>query len=96
MQDLSPLQRCAKGSCCQQILLLELAPGEQGIVVGVQDHSPKFLQYLDQMKLVLGVRIKVLEQFEYDESIKIQIKKGKQLTLSKKVSQNLFVQRLGS
>ena len=78
----------------KQIPLHELAPQEQAVIVGVQDHSSKFLQYLDQMKLILGVKITLLEQFEYDESVRIQIKKGRQLTLSKKVSQNLFVQRI--
>ena len=78
----------------KQILLSELAPGEQGVIVGVQEHSPKFLQYLDQMKLVLGVNIKLIERFEYDESVKVLLNnRGKQITLSKKVTQNLYVQR---
>lgn len=78
----------------KQILLSELEPGERGVIVGVQEHSPTFLQYLDQMKLVLGVKVKVVERFEYDESIKVELKKSKPLTLSKKVSQNLYVQKI--
>jgi DtxR family Mn-dependent transcriptional regulator len=78
----------------KQVLLIDLDLDEQGIIVGVQDHSPQFLQYLDQMKLVLGVNVRLLERFEYDESAKVQINnKGKQLTLSKKVCQNIYVQR---
>ena len=79
----------------KQILLSELEPGEIGIIVGVQDHSSQFLQYLDQLKLVLGVQVKLVDRYEYDESVKVQInKKAKQVTLSKKVCQNLYVQRV--
>lgn len=79
----------------KQVLLMDLSIGEEGIVVGVQDTSPQFLQYLDQMKLVLGVEVKLLERFDYDESVKIQVQQqGQQLTLSKKVCQNIYLQRL--
>jgi DtxR family Mn-dependent transcriptional regulator len=80
----------------KQVLLSELQPGEEGVIVGVQDHSSQFLQYLDQMKLVLGVTVNVIERYEYDESLKVKVNnRGKQFTLSKKVCQNLFVQRQG-
>lgn len=79
----------------KQVLLIDLEIGEEGIVVGVQDTSPQFLQYLDQMKLVLGVEVKLLERFSYDESAKVEVKStGQQLTLSKKVCQNLYIQRM--
>ena len=70
-----------------------MAPGNEGVVVGVQDHTTAFLQYLDRLELVLGVAIKVLERFEYDESVKILLKGQKEQILSKKVCQNLFVQK---
>ncbi len=77
----------------KQIPLLELAVGEQGVIVGVQDHSAAFLQYLAQKQLVLGTSVKVLERFEYDESLQIEINGSPGQTLSKKVCQNLFVQK---
>jgi DtxR family transcriptional regulator, Mn-dependent transcriptional regulator len=77
----------------KQIPLLELAVGEQGAIVGVQDHSAAFLQYLAQKQLVLGTSVKVLERFEYDESLQIEINGSPGQTLSKKVCQNLFVQK---
>ncbi|MEM6379450.1 MAG: metal-dependent transcriptional regulator [Bacteroidota bacterium] len=81
----------------KQVLLMDLDVEEEGIVVGVQDTSTQFLQYLDQMKLVLGVEVKLLERFSYDESIRIEVKQTqKQLTLSKKVCQNIYVQRSNS
>lgn len=81
----------------KQVLLMDLSVDEEGIIVGVQDTSPQFLQYLDQMKLVLGEGVKLLERFSYDESVRVEVKQNKQqLTLSKKVCQNIYVQRLNT
>jgi len=74
-----------------QILLGELAVGDSGIVVGVNEHSSPFLQYLDQLHLNLGSKIEVLESFAYDESIKVRLNKKQELILTKKVCQNLFI-----
>ena len=77
----------------KQALLMDFQPGEQGIVVGVQDHSTTFLQYLDRMELVLGTPVELLEYFEYDESMRILINQEREQVLSKKVCQNLFIQK---
>lgn len=76
----------------QQHLLAELRPNAQGRVVGVQDHSPAFLQYLDRQNLGLGSLIRVLECYEYDESVKVEVNQQQTLVLSQKVAQNLFIQ----
>ena len=80
----------------KQITLAEMEVGEAGIVVGVQEHSSPFLQYLDRLKLQLGVKIKLLEKFEYDESIRIIIGEDNEQILTQKVSQNLFIQKTPS
>jgi DtxR family Mn-dependent transcriptional regulator len=77
----------------KQSPLADLTLEEQGIVVGVQDHSPAFLQYLDRQNLALGTKVKVLERFEYDESMKVVVNDASEIILSKKVCQNLFVER---
>lgn len=77
----------------KQIPLSELGIGDEGVVVGVQDHASSFLQYLDRINLGLGAKVKMLEHFEYDESVKIWQAPDGELVLSKKVSQNLFVQK---
>jgi len=61
------------------------------VVVGVQEHSPTFLEYLDRMKLGLGSSIIILEKFEFDQSIRVKIGK-KEHTLTAKVAKNLFIQ----
>lgn len=76
----------------QQVALAELKIGDRGIVVGVQEHSTTFLQYLDKMKLTLGAQIEVIDKFEYDESIKVKIVDSSEINLTDKVSQNLFIQ----
>ena len=76
----------------KQILLTELPIETEGVVVGVQEHSTPFLQYLDKMNLGLGATIKVVEKFEYDESLRVEINQQTEIILSNKVSQNLFVQ----
>lgn len=76
-----------------QIILSNMEIGEQGTIVGVREHSSPFLQYLDQIGLVLGTSLEVLEQFEYDNSIKAKLDGGTIHLLSFKVCQNLFVQK---
>lgn len=77
----------------KQAPLLELEEGEKGIVVGVQDHSSAFLQYLVRLQLVLGTEVQLMEHFEYDDSVKIILNGKKEQVLSKKVAQNLFIQK---
>lgn len=76
-----------------QVSLSKLEVEDKGVVVGVQEHSTTFLQYLDRLGLVLGAHIKVLELFEYDESVKILLNEESEMILSHKVCQNLFVQK---
>ena len=74
-----------------QTLLNTLQPGEQGVVTGVKDHSPAFLQYLDQVGLPLGAGLKLLERFPYDQSVRIRTQDGREIALSEKVGSNLYV-----
>jgi DtxR family Mn-dependent transcriptional regulator len=76
----------------KQIPLTELEQGLTAIVVGVQDHSAAYLQYLDQTGLVLGSQIRVIERYPYDESMRVEVNGKQGQMLSKKVCQNLFVQ----
>ncbi|MEO1514032.1 MAG: metal-dependent transcriptional regulator [Bacteroidota bacterium] len=77
----------------QQISLAELEPGEKGILVGVQEHSSAFLQYLTRLQLGLGTEIELVESFEYDGSAKVRLAQGAEQILTKKVCQHLLVQK---
>ncbi len=77
----------------KQVLLSELKENEKGIIVGVNEHTPSFLQYLDKHELILGATVAVLEHFEYDSSKKINLNGQTDHILSSKVCKNLFIQK---
>lgn len=60
-------------------------------VVGVKDSSNVFLQYLQQMNIGIGTKIKVIEKIAFDGSMIINLKKNQAVSVSKKFSDNLLV-----
>lgn len=77
----------------QQYLLASLNNSELGIVVGVQEHSSAFLQYLDKLELVLGAKVQIIDKYDYDGSIKILLNGEKEQIITNKVAQNIFVKK---
>ncbi|MCJ8166206.1 metal-dependent transcriptional regulator [Pontibacter sp. E15-1] len=75
----------------KQRLLAELEVNDGGVVVGVNDSQPLFLQYLDKMGISLGSRIMVLDRFGYDNSLEISLEDDKRLVVSSEVSKNIFL-----
>ena len=73
------------------IPLAELAFGGRAVIVGVKDHTPAFLRYVEQLRLVLGTRIAIIEKFEYDQSIRLLVDDTQEVVITQKVSNNLFV-----
>ncbi len=78
----------------KQIPLSQLPVGCTAIVVGVQEHSAHFLQYLDRLDLGLGSQLEVLEKFDFDDSLRLDVNATKEQVISIKVSQNLLVQEV--
>lgn len=72
-------------------LLSELPIGKTGVMIGVVDHSPSFLQYLDKLELNLGRSVKILEAFDFDNSLSIIINGKKPIHISNEVSKNILV-----
>ena len=77
-----------------QVLLSEMRAGDGGVVVGVQEHSTAFLQFLDRQMMNLGARVEVLEVFEFDESMKLRLNGESDLIVSSRVCQNLFLKKV--
>ncbi len=73
-----------------KILLSQMKESETCICVGVIDSSAEFLKYLDKHQITLGSELKVLSKESFDESMTIVIH-GKELAISKVISNNLFV-----
>jgi len=72
---------------------MTLAKEEVGVVVGVREHDTPFLQYLNELKINLGTKIKVLQNIDFDHSKKVLINDTVEQILSDKVCTNLFVKR---
>ncbi|MCB9230850.1 MAG: metal-dependent transcriptional regulator [Bacteroidia bacterium] len=71
-------------------VLSDLKINEEAIIVGVKEHAPSFLQYLEKHNLLLGTRIKVRNKFEFDHSLVVEVK-GIENTVSHQVAKNLYV-----
>ena len=77
----------------QQKTLSEFEMNQEGVLVGVGEHSTPFLKYLGQLGIALGSSITVLEKFEFDDSVKIMLDNKKEFTITNKVAVNLFLQK---
>jgi len=74
-----------------QILISNLQIGAAGEVVGVNEHSPEFLKYLNRIQLNIGTKVKVIEKFSFDGSQIILVDDVKELTITYEVAKNIFV-----
>ena len=75
----------------QRIILSDVEAGDVCNVVGVKDSSSTFLQYLQQLNIGIGTKIRVIERIAYDGSLTISMKRGQQISVSKKFSDNVLV-----
>ena len=75
----------------KRTILSEVQEGKACQVVGVKDSSTLFLQYLQQINVGIGTKIKVIEKIPFDGSLKIMLKKDHQLSVSKKFCDNVLV-----
>ena len=71
--------------------LSQIAVGKTCRVAAVKDTSAVFLQYLRQLKVNIGAKIKVIEKVVYDGSMVIQIGKDFKTTVSDKFAESLLV-----
>lgn len=72
-------------------LLSEIEKGKTCQVTAVKDTSAVFLQYLEQLSIKIGTKIKVLEKVPFDGSMVVQIGKDVKTSVSKKFADNLMV-----
>ncbi len=72
-------------------LLSEIEVGKICRVAAVKDTSSMFLQYLLQLPVTVGTKIKVLDKIAFDGSMSIQIGKDIKTMVSKKFADSLLV-----
>ncbi|MBO98011.1 MAG: iron-dependent repressor [Flavobacteriales bacterium] len=73
--------------------LSELKVGDKGIIMGVKLDKKSFLQYLNQIKIQIGVEIKIINKVNFDKSMEVKTK-YKTFFLSNDVSKNLLIKKL--
>lgn len=76
-----------------QTALADMHKGQQGVLVGVRDHSSEFLKYLSRFNIKLGTHIAVVGQEMFDKSLQVIINKKETSTLSDVVAQNLLMKK---
>jgi DtxR family Mn-dependent transcriptional regulator len=75
-----------------QAPLSQAEVGTRVTIVGVRDHDPAFLRFLDKTGLTLGVAVAIAERFSFDGSLLLRMDDGRTCTISAKASQSIFVQ----
>ena len=75
------------------LLLSELEIGAFCTLVGVADSSSVFLKHLEKSQLKLGSEIRLINVFEYDRSLSIEVA-NIQRSISNRVADNLIVKPL--
>ena len=74
-----------------QVLAADLQVNETGVISGVKDTRPLFLQHLDKIGINLGARITLVDRIEYDKSLELQFENQKTILISNEVARNLLV-----
>jgi len=69
---------------------LHLSKNESGIIAGVADHTPAFLQYLDKNHLIIGETITVIDLSDYDISVLLKTT-NKEMNISREVAKNILI-----
>jgi DtxR family Mn-dependent transcriptional regulator len=77
----------------KEFSLADLKSKDKGIIVGVNDSSVAFLQYLEEKKLLLGTTVMMIEKFKYDKSISIKMNGTTEVTISNKVARNINISK---
>lgn len=78
----------------KELTLADLNIGEKGVIVGVKEHSKSFLNYLDQLELVLGTEVDVIDKVEFDNSMTLKINEKLNSTVSNQASKNLYIKKI--
>lgn len=77
-----------------QFPLSTLNISDKGEVVGVAIHDSQFLRYLGEMNLEIGTQLEILERFEYDGSMRVQIDGHLPTLISPIIAKNIHVKKI--
>jgi len=71
-----------------------LKPGDRCTVICAKDTSSDLLLFLDKMNISLGTQLEVVDYLEFDGSYSVKVDNGSPITLSTKVAENIFINKL--
>ena len=74
-----------------QMLLSEAECGKSFRIVRVTDDSSGFLQYLDATGIGIGDQLRLVQRIAYDDSLQMILESGKEVQISRKVSDQILV-----
>lgn len=78
----------------KDVTIADLDVGQYGMIIGLKDTSPQFLQYLDQSGLTLGKTVRINEVTDYDQSMEITLNVNEKRNVSYQVAKNLYIKKL--
>src|SRR5690606_29657428 len=73
--------------------LTESTVGKSYTIIAVKDNSPAFLQYVSQMGIGIGSKAGILEKYDFDNSIALEVD-GRKINISEKVAQSIYCKRV--
>lgn len=72
------------------IKLSKLKTDEQGLIMGVSEHSSIFLKHLEKLGLTLGKRVTVKDTNDFDGSVELIIEQ-KKINVSREVAKHILI-----
>lgn len=72
------------------IKLSKLKTDEQGLIMGVSEHSSIFLKHLEKLGLTLGKRVTVKDTNDFDGSVEL-IMEQKKINVSREVAKHILI-----
>lgn len=74
------------------VKLSKLKSGDQGIILGVSEHSSGFLKHLEKVGLTLGRQVSILDTIDFDGSVELLIE-NKKINISREVAKHILIKR---
>jgi len=72
-----------------KVPLADIPEGTPVVVLAVENSEDKFLKYLNRIGIHIGIKLQVVEKFEYDGSIELKIG-DKTIQISGKTAENIL------
>ena len=72
-------------------LLSKVKIQSEGVVIGLNDSSDAFLQYLNKIGIYIGAKIKLIDKVSFDNSVEVMIDGKQKTNLSNQIAENIYI-----